>query len=208
MGARRNRQKSANLRLMVAEEAARIIVEHGVRDDLQAKSKAAEKLGVTGRFAMPRNTEIENALRERQALFEGHHHHQRLERLREAALRAMDFFQEFDPRLVGPVLDGTADDHSAVCLHLFADTPEMVALYLHQNRVPFDESARTIRTSRSQSQTFPVFVFEAGGVAMDIMVLPEEVRRQAPLSPVDGRPMQRASAREVAAMLEEPVGIA
>ena len=33
---------------------------------------------------------------------------------REAALRALEFFATFEPRLVGPVLDGTADAHSPV----------------------------------------------------------------------------------------------
>ena len=36
----------------------------------------------------------------------------------------------FSPRLVGPVLNGTADHNSAINLHLFADSAEAVAITL------------------------------------------------------------------------------
>jgi len=55
---------------------------------------------------------IEDALREHQRLFQ-RGHAAGLRQRREAALHALEFFRLFDPRLVGPVLDGTADAHSA-----------------------------------------------------------------------------------------------
>ncbi|MCA1791829.1 MAG: hypothetical protein LC667_18860, partial [Thioalkalivibrio sp.] len=56
-------------RQRLAEEAARIILEEGVRDYGQAKRKAADHLGITGRPELPTNTEIETALLERNRLF-------------------------------------------------------------------------------------------------------------------------------------------
>ena len=50
------------LRRAVAEEAARLMSEHGIGDFLQAKRKAAERLGVDDVAALPKNTEIEAAL--------------------------------------------------------------------------------------------------------------------------------------------------
>ena len=55
-----------------------------------------------------------------------------LRMMRVAALSAMELLADFTPRLVGPVLVGTADENSAVNLHVFTDSPEMVALELEQ----------------------------------------------------------------------------
>src|SRR5688572_25916883 len=102
-------------RRRLAHEAARLMAESGIRDYHQAKLKAAERLGIHDDASLPRNREIEDALREYQRLFQGDVQ-AGLQQRREAALRAMEFFSAFDPRLVGPVLDGTADRHAPVAL--------------------------------------------------------------------------------------------
>ena len=43
------------LRRILAQEAARIIVDHGIRDYRVAKIKAAERLGMNTRGALPGN---------------------------------------------------------------------------------------------------------------------------------------------------------
>ena len=93
----------------LAHEAARLMAESGIRDYHQAKLKAAERLGIHDDASLPRNREIEDALREYQRLFQGDAQAAGLRQRREAALRALEFFARFDARLVGPVLDGTAD---------------------------------------------------------------------------------------------------
>ena len=60
-------------------------------------------------------------------LFLGNHHLELLYALRRTALITMQMLEHFSPRLVGPVLAGTADVNSAVNLHLFSDEPELVA---------------------------------------------------------------------------------
>ena len=60
-----------NLRRALAQEAARVMAEHGVRDFLFAKRKAAERFGVVDGAVLPRNSEIEEALAEYQRLFGG-----------------------------------------------------------------------------------------------------------------------------------------
>ena len=54
----------------------------------------------------------------------------------------MRFFKRFEPRLVGAVLDGTADKHSAICLHLFNDTLEEVTGFLQEQGIPYEEQTR------------------------------------------------------------------
>ena len=102
-----------NLRRALAQEAARIMAEHGIRDFLVAKRKAAEDFGVSDGTAVLPCSEIEEALVAYQRLFGGASHLQALHAQRSAALAAMRYLHEFEPRLVGPVLSGTANrEHS------------------------------------------------------------------------------------------------
>ena len=47
------------LREQLAQEAARLIVDHGMHDYGQAKRKAAQRFGVRESSALPSNSEIE-----------------------------------------------------------------------------------------------------------------------------------------------------
>ena len=49
---------------MLAQEAARIIVEQGIQDYRLAKTKAAERLGLSTRGSLPGNPENEHAVGE------------------------------------------------------------------------------------------------------------------------------------------------
>ena len=53
------------------------------------------------------------------------------------------------------------------------------------------------------SRAFPGVRFEMDAQPIEVTVFPPEGIRQAPVSPVDGRPMKRANAFEVEALLEE-----
>lgn len=193
-------RSSPRQRQLIANEAARIVLEQSVRDLHAAKLKAAERLGLSGQGQLPANTDIEAAIHSHLALFGGADHSANLSRLRQAALEGVQFFAQFHARLVGPVLHGTVDPHSAVNLHLFADTPESVALFLEAEGIPFDESQRRLRVSRETHEFFPMYQFMAGEAAVEVTVFPLSARRQAPLSPVDGRPMQRAGESEIRAL--------
>src|SRR6185369_1798606 len=116
---RRNSPRSENLRRAVAQEAARIMAEHGIQDFRAAKRKAAERFGISDEGALPSNTEIEDSLAAYQRLFAADTHGRTLKAQRNVALRAMRSLQDFSPRLVGPVLTGTATPHTDVQLHLF-----------------------------------------------------------------------------------------
>ena len=193
-------------RLRVAQEAARLMSEHGIRDFHHAKLKAAERLGILDTQALPRNLEIEQALREHQRLFLADSQPQLLRQRREAAVEAMRFLAAFEPRLVGAVLEGTADAHSAVCLHVYSDDPEAVALYLREHGVPIDTQVRRLRYSRDDQPEYPVLLFAADELPFDLTVLPRDALRQAPLDRADDRPMRRASLAQVEMLLDEDAG--
>ncbi len=190
-------------RQQLAHEAARLMAQGGIRDYHQAKLKAAARLGIHDDASLPRNREIDDALREYQRLFAGNGHAQGLRRRREAALRAMDFLQAFAPRLVGPVLDGTADATTPVHLHLHSDDPEAVQRFLDEHRVPAEPRSRRLRLDRHRSDEAPVWLFSAEDIGFDLTVLPYDALRQAPLSQLDEKPMPRASPAQLSALLAE-----
>ena len=199
---RRRNNGTERARQVIAQEAARIIVNHGVRDYRVAKQKAAERLGVSSRGSLPGNSEIEAAVAEHLQIFGGDAHEDRLRLMRVAALSAMELLSSFTPRLVGPVLSGTADENSVVNLHVFADSPEQVAMELEQIGVAYRPYERRLKSRRNQVETYAGFEFNHGSNAIQATVFPVDGIRQAPMSPIDGKPMKRADANGVQALLE------
>ena len=179
-------------RQMLAQEAARIIVEQGIQDFRVAKNKAAERLGLRDRGSLPGNSEIQQAVGDHLKLFRGDAHFNLLQALRRAALSAMEILSPFSPRLVGPVLNGTAADNSAVNLHVFSDTPELIAMKLDENRLNYRPYERRLKSRRDHDES-----------SIEATVFPVDGMRQAPISPVDGRPMKRADEAAVRRLIED-----
>jgi hypothetical protein len=194
--------RSSELRRLLATEAARLLAEDSATDYLQAKRKAALRYGVSERDnAFPTNAEIESALVEHQRLFLADTQPRELRHLRESAIQAMRLFRDFSPRLVGPVLAGTASTNSGIQLHLFADAPELLVMFLLDRDIPFDTAERRFRDADGNLFMMPEYRFMAGDVEIAAAVFPEKGIRRAPLSPVDGRPMQRAAIKDVETLL-------
>lgn len=211
---RRHAQPQSDARLKerrqrLAQEAARLMAEGGSRDYHQAKLKAAVRLGVSDEASLPCNGEIDEALREYQRLFQPDTR-SALRQRREAALHALEFFADFSPRLVGPVLDGTADARSPVTLHLHSDDADAASRFLEHHGIPAEVRSRRLRLDRERSGEFPVWLLSADDIAFDLTVLPHDVLRQAPLSAVDQKPLRRASAAQLRQLLadEDGAGVA
>ncbi len=197
--------RHAAVRQQIAREAARIMSNEDHHDYRSACRKAAARLGVRDARCYPKNTDIELALKEYQRLFHGERQSSALYRLRQLAVEAMQSLNRFRPRLVGPVLQGTADRHSGIKLHLFAETPEEVALSLSDMRIPWRELEQTLRYRRGETRRYPIFCFHAGDVAVELIVFPPTGLRDAPLSVLDDQPEQRATLKQVRALLEQTV---
>ena len=194
--------RTSERRRSLAHEAARLMAEGGIRDYHQAKLKAAQRLGIFDDASLPANREIEDALREYQRLFQRENVGE-LRQRREAALRALEFLTPFEPRLVGPVLEGTADARTPVSLHLHTDDPEEAHRFLDHHGIPAESRNRRVRLDRERSQDVPVWVFSAEELAFDLTVLPRDVLRQAPLSSIDEKPMKRASLAQLRQLLAQ-----
>jgi len=203
MGKGSSRVSQAGRRERLAQEAARLMIEHGIADFRLAKRKAAARLALSGSGDLPTNAQIEACLVERQRIFEPQVHDNRVQILRRLALDAMSELADFEPRLVGSVLAGTATINSSIELHLFAASAELVAACLQRSGRVFSICQRRYRFSGARHDTVPGFRLFLDGARVYLIVFPEKGVREAPLSPVDQRPMARAGRSRVMTLLED-----
>jgi hypothetical protein len=190
-----------DIRVALAQEAARIMFEHGIEDHGFAKRKAAERLGAGEYAVLPKNAEIDAALAEYQRLFAADTHDYTLTAQRYAAVGAMELLAEFEPRLVGPVLIGTATPHQTVALHLFCDYPESISMRLMDQHVPHNVGEQRVRMNSERFLLLPTIEFDFDDIAVEAIVFSRDGIRQAPLSPSDGKPTRRAAIAEVRSLL-------
>ena len=95
----------------------------------------------------------------------------------------MSLLSDFDPRLVGPVLSGTATPHNDISLHLFADRPESVAIKLLEHGIPHDVIERRLRMDADRIVSCPGVRFLAGEHAIEAVVFPRDGIRQVAIQP-------------------------
>lgn len=200
----RHIRKLRQIKREVAAEAARIIATEGQYNYHAAKRKAAMRIGVSERLALPANLEVQEALQAYLDLYGGDAHRENLDQMRAAAVKAMQFLQPWPTRLVGSVLDGTAGRHARINLHVFCDSPDSIIHHLMERDVPFRQEQRKIRWHDGAHRTLPLIVIEREPFTFEILVFDELQLRQAPPCPIDGKPQRRAGIEEVEGMLERP----
>ena len=88
----------------VAAEAARIIATEGQHNYHAAKKKAADRIGVSDRLALPSNMEIKEALYRYLDLYGGETHRENLRALRRTAVHAMRQLTRAGGHLAGALL--------------------------------------------------------------------------------------------------------
>jgi len=126
---------------------------------------------------------------------------QTLRHLRGLAVKTMQLLERFDPRLVGSLLSGHVTRFSEIQLHLTAEPAELVAFFLQEQRIPYEESNKRLRFGGDRTETVPAYSFLVEDIPVEVSVFSPTAVREAPLSPVDGRPMKRAGLKEVEASL-------
>jgi hypothetical protein len=200
-----NHNKSATrLRLEIAQIAARFVAVDGINDYLMAKRKAAQYLGVNPDRNLPANHEIEQALINYQNLFQSVNQKQQLLSMRRKSLKAMKFLNRFDPRLVGPVLTGTATEFTEIMIHLFYDEPEQIGFYLDEHGIPYSCCEKSIRINLNERINLPAYRFVAENDVILLIVFSERQKNLTPISSVTNKPMQRASLQKVESLIKDP----
>lgn len=184
---------------LIAQECARIMLNEGIGDFARAKNKALQRLGLSGRFCLPSNLEIEAAMIEQNRLFATADALAELQAKRKASLELMQRLIEFEPRLTGSVLKGTSGIGSKATLHVFCDFPEELLFALMNQRIPYRESERFIG---GKNQRLPSVLVMVNGFEVEAVIFPRSGLRQAPPSPVDGKPMRRATIEETKDLVE------
>ena len=79
--------------------------------------------------------------------------------------------------------------------------PEPVSILLHDNEIPYDQGQRRLRRSTKDYIYIQTFRFIVDEVNVEILCAESEATSRTLLSPVDGKPFQRATLREVQQMV-------
>jgi hypothetical protein len=87
---------------------------------------------------------------------------------------------------------------------LFAETAEEVGLFLLDQGIPHEHGERTVKLASDASERLPTCRFMAEDVPVELVIFSGRTRRRVPLSPVDGRPMERAALQTVETLAGEP----
>lgn len=200
----REREKAANQRMRerIAQQAARLIAEDGLQDYALAKLKAARQIGAPDTHNLPNNSEVEQALRDYQSLYQKDEQGERLRLLRRQALAVMQQLERFNPYLIGSVLNGTATRYSDINLQVFADSAKAVELFLLSKQLPYKSGEIRLHFG-GDARAFPVFTLQGEDTEINITVLATEDLRQIPRGRPDKRPLERARAKQVETLLEE-----
>lgn len=177
----------------LASEAARILVEEQLTDYGLAKRRAAERLGLSSRSALPDNARVEAEVLAYQRLFGGRAYAERLRLLRQTAVQAMKLLAGFDPRLSGAAVSGAISAAHRVQLHCFPDQPELVDVFLAERGFAVDDDERDYRYGDGRVESVPLARFQAGEVGVDVALFAPGQERRAPLAISNGRPAPRLS---------------
>jgi hypothetical protein len=101
------------------------------------------------------------------------------------------------------VLSGTVTAQSVIQLHVCADTPEELGLLLGEHGIPYEETDKRLSYGGDRQQTCPIYRFSVDTATIELYVLNRQSIREAPLSPVDGKPMKRAGIKELTVLVQQ-----
>lgn len=188
------------------DEAARLICDEGYADYRMARAKAGERLGRGRGDRAPEPARIEAAVIRRQQLFGGETYRHDLHRMRQTALQAMRLLDTFAPRLAGSAVSGAIGVGHRVQMHVVADQPERVEMFLLDRQIPFEQGERRYRLANGREADIPLLSFEAAEMGIDIAVFSPDSERHPPLSQIDQRPARRLTAGQVRALLDAEAG--
>ena len=197
-------------RQLIAQTAARMIVEDGIADFAYAKKKAGRQLGVLENSSLPTNSEVEEEIRLYHELY-SEDQPEMLRQLRQDALMAMELLARFNPHLTGSVLNGTAGKHAETHIHLFADSAKEVEIFLLNHQIDYDTNEKSFRTSNDMKRDrksndrlrVPVFTLEGPNGVIKLSVFEYDDIRVATKNSTSGGNAERLDLAGVQALLKQ-----
>src|SRR4029077_4883790 len=127
-----------------------------------AKRKAAKRLcrGGIKPEDLPSNAEIRDQIQVFARIHEGHKRTEHLRDMRLEALRLMRLLRAFRPRLIGSVMTGHVRKGSDIDIHVFGDSPALIADLLEQEGMQFDVERKQV-VKHGESRVFThIHVFD------------------------------------------------
>ncbi|MBY0514804.1 MAG: HD domain-containing protein [Gemmataceae bacterium] len=162
-----------------------------------AKRKAADRVcrGSVKPSDLPSNAEIRDLIQEFARTHEGEQRTANLRDMRVRALWLMRVLARFRPRLIGSVMTGHVRKGSDIDVHLFGDHLDPITAALDGEGLQYDVERKQV-VKHGESRVFThVHVFDAYG--FELTVYPEDKAHYVFKSSITGKPIERASTREL-----------
>lgn len=165
-------RQSNHVRFQVAHKAAQMMAEEGISDYAFAKRKAAKFFGLMDGDALPSNDEINDAIKEHQAIFFDEEHEAHLKILRLEALEIMKKLKAFNPHLTGGALDGTVGRYPTLHIQLYADSMKEVEFFLLNHNIVYETRDRKSRTRdpMQDKKMIPVLILEGSMGPIELLI--------------------------------------
>ncbi len=206
------KNKSQQLRASLAEEAARLMYEEGVKQYHSAKFLAAKRLlgrsmGKKVRYRpkdLPSNGEIQASLKHLVELNEDPDQHYRLFAMRVIALEVMHDLLMFYPCLIGSVSTGHIREGSDIDLHVFTDDLELLLTRLDTQEWRYSKAEVSIQ--KNGKIMLYTHIYLESVFPIELSVYPTLERRVVSRSSTDGKPIKRLKHGAVEKLLEQEHG--
>jgi predicted nucleotidyltransferase len=189
------------LRQAIALEAARLMYERTESEYFTAKRKAARRLcrGGVKPEDLPSNAEIREQIQLFARIHEGDRRTANLRDMRVEALRLMRLLRAFRPRLIGSVMTGHVRKGSDIDLHVFSDSPSLVTDVLGQAGCQYDLERKQV-VKHGEARVF-THVHVHDRFNFELTIYPEDKAHYVFKSSITGKPIERASIRELEELL-------
>src|SRR5262245_45811172 len=187
----------------IAFEAARLMYQRVESEYYTAKRKAAKRLCRHNYKPedLPSNAEIRDLIQTFARLHEGEKRTAHLRAMRLEALRLMRLLRQFKPRLIGSVMTGHVRAGSDIDIHLFTDGVALVTGLLEAEGYQFDVERKQV-VKHDEARVFThVHVHDRFNV--ELTVYPEDKAHYVFRSSITGKPIERASIRELEELLSQ-----
>lgn len=174
------------------------------REYFQAKRKAARLVTGDDRARdLPSNAEIREQVQLLAELLEGEKRQRDLTRMRLEAMRFMRLLRGWRPRLIGSVLTGHIRTGSDIDLHVFSDSPALVADLLEQEG--FEAAVEHKRITKAGEERHFTHVHVRATFDVELTVYGADKVSHPFRSSITGKPIERTDEAGLEALLREAV---
>lgn len=194
--------QTGKLRRQIAWEAARMMYLRQESEYYRAKMKAARRLhrGWVKPRDLPSNAEIRDEIQAFVRIHEGDNRTANLREMRFEALRLMRLLDAFKPRLIGSTMTGHVRRGSDIDIHVFTHSLEAVTGALDHDGLIYDVERKQVRKQGVETTFTHIHVHDRFPV--ELTVYAADMAHYVFKSSITGKPIERASIRELEAFLQ------